>query len=183
MLIGVCGKSASGKSTLARLLREEKDAIHIDIDKIGHDVLTIDDVKKELIKTFGDEVLINNEISRKKLGNIVFNSSQAMDKLTEITWKYMQKEIDNIIKINSNKLIILDWLLLPKTKYFKMCDKRILLDIPLEIRIKRAMKRDNITKEQFLLRDNAGINYNEKEFDYVIKNDEEKYLMEMINLL
>ena len=33
MLIGVCGKSASGKSTLARLLIEEKDAIHIDIDK------------------------------------------------------------------------------------------------------------------------------------------------------
>jgi len=183
MLIGVCGKSASGKSTLAKLLLKAKDAIHIDIDKIGHDVLKIDNVKKELIKRFGEGILINDEINRKELGNIVFNSSQAMDKLTETTWKYMQKEIDYIIKNNFNKLIVLDWLLLPKTKYFKVCDKRILLDIPLEVRIKRAMKRDNITKEQFLLRDNAGINYNEKDFDYVIKNDEEKYLMEMINLL
>lgn len=183
MLIGVCGKSASGKSTLARLLIEEKDAIHIDIDKIGHDVVTIDDVKKELIKTFGEDVLINNEISRKKLGNIVFNSSQAMDKLTKITWQYMEREVDKLLLENKDKVIILDWLLLPKTKYFKICDKRILLDIPFEIRIKRALERDNITKEQFLLRDNAGINYNEKDFDHVIKNNEEKYLMEMINLL
>lgn len=183
MLIGVCGKSASGKSTLAKLLINTKDAIHVDIDKIGHDVLKINDVKKELIKTFGEGILINDEISRKELGNIVFNSSQEMDKLTEITWKYMQKEIDNIIRINSNKVIVLDWLLLPKTKYFKMCDKRILLDIPIEVRIKRAMKRDNITKEQFLLRDNAGINYNEKDFDYVIRDSDINEIEEMMKIL
>lgn len=183
MLIGICGKSASGKSTLARLLIEEKDAIHIDIDNIGHDVLTIDDVKKELIKMFGEDILDNDKINRKKLSQIVFSSLDAMDKLTDITWQYMEREVDKLLLENKDKVIILDWLLLPKTKYFKICDKRILLDIPLEIRIKRAMKRDNITKEQFLLRDNAGINYNEKDFDHVIKNNEEKYLMEMINLL
>ena len=55
MLIGLCGKSASGKSTLSKLLIDTKDVIHVDIDKIGHDVLTIDDVKQDLVQTFGED--------------------------------------------------------------------------------------------------------------------------------
>ena len=40
-----------------------------------------------------------------------------------------------------------------------MCDVKILLDIPYEIRKKRAMKRDNITEEAFDLREQASINF------------------------
>lgn len=183
MLIGICGKSGSGKSTLAKLLVENKQAIHIDIDKIGHVVLMFDDVKSELVKSFGEDIIVNKEVDRKKLGFIVFNSKEKMDILTEITWKYMQMEINKIIDSNKDKVIVLEWLLLPKTKYFAMCDKKILLDIKLDIRMERCLSRDNITKEQFLLRDNAGISYNNNDFDYVICDDNIKCLEEMINLL
>lgn len=183
MIIGICGKSGSGKSTLSSIFVAKKNAIHIDIDKIGHFVLTFDDVKKELIEAFGIDIMIDDKVSRKKLGQIVFNSKEKMNKLTDITWKYMQIEIDRVIENNNGKVIILDWLLLPKVKYFKMCDKKILLDIANNIRMKRAIQRDEITKKQFLLRDNAGINYNEDDFDYVIKNSDRRYLEKMVNLL
>ena len=39
-----------------------------------------------------------------------------MNKLTDITWKYMQIEIDNFLNINKDKIIIIDWLLLPNSK-------------------------------------------------------------------
>lgn len=44
MIIGICGNSGSGKSTLARIIKEKskKEALHINIDEIGHYVLTID---------------------------------------------------------------------------------------------------------------------------------------------
>ena len=174
MIIGICGNSGSGKSTLANQIVKLTDnkAIHLEIDKIGHKVLLLPEVKKELIKLYGNKILSENNIDRKKLSAIVFNSKIEMDKLTDITWKYIQIEIDNFLETNKNKIVILDWMLLSKSKYFDMCDIKILLDTPYEIRKRRATKRDNIKEELFDLRDQASINYNEEDFDYVLKTNE-----------
>ena len=54
-----------------------------------------------------------------------------------------------------------------------MCDLKILLDIPYEIRKQRAMLRDNITEEAFDLREKASIDYEADKFDHVIRGDQE----------
>ena len=47
MIIGICGKSGSEKSTLSNyLINYNQDKfIHCHIDKIGHNVLTINEVQ------------------------------------------------------------------------------------------------------------------------------------------
>ena len=171
MIICICGKSCSGKSTLSMKIASIFDnSVYVDIDKIGHSVLNIKKDKNELINNFGNEIIANNIVNRKKLGSIVFNSKTEMEKLTDITWKYMEKEIDKIIEENQDKMIILDYLLLPKTKYFKMSNLRILLDIPYHIRKERALMRDKITSEEFDLREKNSMEYNINDFNYVLKN-------------
>lgn len=86
----------------------------------------------------------------------------------------MEKEIDEFMFQNKDKIIILDYILLPLTKYLNMCDIKILLDIPYEIRRDRVIKRDNITEELFLLRESSSIEYNKKEFNIVINNSNEE---------
>ena len=174
MIIGICGNSGSGKTTLANQIIKLTDnkAIHLEIDKIGHKVLLIPEVKKELIKLYGNKILSESDIDRKKLSTIVFDSKIEMEKLTDITWKYMQIEIDNFLENNKNKIVILDWMLLSKSKYFDMCDIKILLNTPYDIRKRRATRRDNISEESFNLRDQASITYNEENFDYVLKTNE-----------
>lgn len=184
MIIGICGKSGSGKTTLAsHLAKEYENAINLDIDKIGHNVLTIEEVKCELVHSFGNNILKDNMIDKKRLGHIVFTSRLEMKKLSGITWKHMKIQIDKFLIDNEDKTIILDWLLLPKTKYFKMCDITVLLDIPYEIRKNRAIKRDNISKEAFDLREKASMDFNANSFDYVIKEDNEEILKRLVNLL
>lgn len=169
MIIGICGKSGSGKSTIAQLLLESrKDVIHCDIDKIGHMALTKSEVKKELVKVFGEDIINGELIDRKKLGELVFISRENMEKLSLITWKYMKEEINNIIEKNKGKLIVLDWILLYNSEFFDKCDIKILVDTPYEIRMERAIKRDNITSERFYLREKASIDYDKSKFDYVI---------------
>ena len=185
MIIGICGKSGCGKSTLANQIIELTDnkAIHLDIDKVGHNVLLLPEVKQELIKSFGESVIQENIVDRKRLGEIVFDSRNEMSKLSDITWKYMQIEIDNFLNLHKDKIIILDWLLLSISKYFDMCDIKILLDIPYEVRKQRAMKRDNISEEAFDLREKASIEFDEKAFDYVVKANDKEIIKKLVKSL
>lgn len=184
MIIGICGKSGSGKSTLSRTLASNlENATLLDIDKIGHSVLTIPEVKQELINAFGSEILGKDNVDRKKLGEIVFESRKDMQKLSDITWKYMQIEIDKFMSSNEGKIIILDWILLPISKYFEMCDLKVLLDIPYEIRKERAMKRDNISEDKFDLRERASIDFDINNFDYVIKRNNEDEFKRLVKSL
>lgn len=173
MLISIVGKSGSGKSTITNKLVEMNSKIkYLDIDKIGHYVNDLPKIQEKLITTFGKNIIEKGQVNRKILGSIVFNNKEAMQKLITITWPIMEQIIDTYIKENQDKIIILDWLLLPKTKYLKQSDLKILVTAPLEIRMERVIKRDNISKEKFLERERATIEFNEKDFDQVIKNTE-----------
>ncbi len=185
MIIGICGKSGSGKSTLSNQIIQltNKEAIHLDIDKIGHSVLLLPEVKVELINSFGESIIKDNIVDRKKLGEIVFNSRNKMNRLSDVVWKYMQIEIDDFLEFNKDKIVILDWLLLPISKYFDMCDIKILLDIPYDVRKYRAIKRDNISEEAFDLREKASINFNKSIFDYVLKTNDKEIVKRLVNVL
>ena len=110
MIIGICGKSGSGKTTISNYLKEiyQEAVVVVDIDKIGHKSYSNEEVRKKIIDQFSDKVLTNNEVDRKKLAPIVFNSKDNMHILEEITWGYMKKEIDQIIDDNKQKIIVID---------------------------------------------------------------------------
>ena len=181
MIIGICGKSGSGKSTIAKQITSRyKNAVHLDIDKIAHKSHKDEEVKQKIIGTFTESVLTNNEINRKKLGRIVFASKEKMKLLEEITWEFMEKEIDNFINENKDKIIILDYILLPLTKYFDKCNIKILLNIPYHIRKQRVLSRDDITEEQFDLRNSASIQYEISDFDIVLENEKDDILRRIL---
>ena len=49
MIIGICGKSGSGKSRLAREIMKlsKNEVVHLDIDKVGHNALTPKEAQEE----------------------------------------------------------------------------------------------------------------------------------------
>lgn len=184
MLISLVGLSASGKSYISNLLKSyNKRIVHLDIDKIGHQALLDSEIKEKLVHYFGQSILENNYIVRSKLSSIVFNSKDAMSILTDLTWSYMEKVIDNFILSHPNNIILLDWLLLPKTKYFAESDLRILITAPLEVRMKRAIARDGITEEQFMSRETNAPEINQDNFEYIINNIDYEYTKKKVDEL
>lgn len=179
MLISIVGKSGSGKSTVAKTLATYDERIfHIDVDKISHYVLTLPEVQERIRTDISYDCVLDNEVQRKTLGKIVFASPEEMQKLTDITWKEMERVIDEQIASHQDKIILLDYILLPKTKYFAQSDLRIWVDAPYEVRLDRVVKRsvatESITPEYFLQRDLSGIDYEEGQYDIVIKNINEQ---------
>ena len=133
-----------------------------------------------MVKAFGIGVLKGDLVDRKKLGNIVFDAREEMEKLTDITWKFMQIEIDKYLEEHKDNIVILDWLLLTNSKYFDLCDVKILLDIPYDVRKQRAIKRDNISGDAFDLREQASIEYDKDKFDYVIDDNRKIDVQRMV---
>lgn len=180
MLITITGASGSGKSFIANYLTTiNKNIVHLNIDLVGHEVIETEEIKRKIVEHFHLDTQ-NNQIDRKALGEIVFNNQEKMQELSNLTWQYMEKKIDEYIKDNQNKIIILDWILIPKTKYFNDSNINILVKATLEERTKRAMIRDNITVSKFEEREKATLDFDESKFDYVIDNDSQEKTKVMV---
>ena len=64
-----------------------------------------------------------------------------------------------------------------------MCDIKILIDIPYEIRKQRAIIRDNIASTEFDLREKASIDFNREDFDYVINSNDKEIIKRMVKMI
>ena len=85
IIVGITGGIACGKTTVSDRLAE-KGAIPINADEIGHQLLKADSpVINQLTEAFGNEILeATGDVSRKKLGAIVFKDKAARDRLNGI---------------------------------------------------------------------------------------------------
>lgn len=174
MIIGVTGKSGCGKSTYAKKLGEDTGLYVVDIDKIGHKILNLPELQDEFVRIFGNNVIKNNIVDRKYIGDLIFENRHLYEDLTNIVWSRMKSEIDSIISEHEN--VILEWILLPHTHYWKLCDTKILVTCEDAARISRVLLRDNISKDYLSKRDSASIDYSDMIFDKVIDTSEGGYV-------
>jgi dephospho-CoA kinase len=135
-VIGITGISGAGKSTVAGILKQEYQALVIDVDRVGHQVLAKDkNVRKKVLKTFGT-------INRKKLGPIVFSDQKKLKKLNRIMHPVMVKKIKAILTENkSKKMIVIDAALLFQLGLNKLCHHVIFVDAPKKVIQKRLAKQ------------------------------------------
>ena len=85
IIVGITGGIACGKSTVTELLAG-KGAISINVDRVGHQLLKRgSSVMDKLIAVFGKGILDESgDVSREKLGAIVFNDKAARERLNAI---------------------------------------------------------------------------------------------------
>lgn len=170
MLITITGASGSGKSSISEFLcSSDKNIVHLNIDTVGHKVLDMPEIKKIVSEKFHIKIK-EDKIDRKELGDLIFNNHQNMKQLSDITWKAMEDLIDNFIVENKHKIIILDWILIPKTKYFNDSNINILVQSDFNTRMKRATQRDEIDESAFKEREQATLDFTRNNFDYIIEN-------------
>lgn len=173
MIIGITGKSGSGKTTYANQLSEENGFCVVHIDNISHGIMNLPAIKEKLINIFGDKVIKDGAIDRKYLGDLIFENRHLYKEMSDLIWDLMEYYIDYIIATHDD--VILDWILLPHTHYWKMCDTKILMVTDEEERKRRVIARDNISAEYLSKRDSAGISYDDIEFDQIIYTTKEEH--------
>ena len=155
MIIGILGGIGSGKSTVAKVFAENGCAV-INADKIAHDVLEEDGVKKHISEAFGEGVFEGDFVDRKKLGEAVFESKVNADVINGIIHPKVLAEIDKLIDVYGRdkgvRAIVLDVPLLAEVGWEKKCDKLIFVECSPEIKVQRAEKNglseENLKKRE-----------------------------------
>ena len=176
MNIGITGSIACGKSTVSNYLIAKGYTI-IDADKIGHVALASNDVKRKLSEKFGDEILENNEISREKLGKLVFGNDNNLKILNSIIHPKIKELILKLQEEHKDEdLVFLDIALLYEANFVDLVEKVAVVYVDEDVQLERLMTRNSLSKEEALKRIESQMSPQEKASlgDFVINNSYRK---------
>jgi dephospho-CoA kinase len=186
ILIALTGGIGSGKSRAAAIL-EEFGAHSISADTLAREVLERgEDGYNEVVAYFGDEILNEGQIDRKKLAEIVFNDSNQLEVLESITHPLIRaKFVSETRGLPENSVVVYEIPLLAESisrqKQLDF-DHVIVLESETETRVARLIERGLSAKEAQLRIANQYSDAQRKEIaTYLIKN--EGSLEELINAL
>ena len=174
--IGLTGNIGSGKTTVSKIF-----------ELLGIPVFYADDAAKEVMVK--DQALIDGiksafgkasyfddgTLNRKHIANIVFNDKEQLTKLNALVHPATFRAFDEWVKkINDVPYVLKEAALLFESDSYKMCDYSIMIQSPVEMRIKRVMQRDGLTREEVESRNSKQFSEEKKAglADYVIKNDD-----------
>jgi dephospho-CoA kinase len=145
--IAITGNLASGKSTVGRIL-QEYGAYVVDADEIVHSLLSLNTpTGKKAIELLGPQIVVGNQIDRKKISEIVFSDFEKLTNLEKILHPTVKQEIDrrfNNVKNNpSYKMFVAEVPLLYEAGMEKD------FDVVIAVISDEAVARKRFTAEQF----------------------------------
>lgn len=172
-IIGLTGGIGSGKSTVANYIASKGIPVYI-ADEEAKKIMEREDVKQKIQNLFSESVLNDDtSLNRKKIAEFVFNNPEKLKELNAIVHPEVQLHFKNWLnKYKDFPFVIKEVAILFETGGNKHCDKVILITAPEELRIERAMKRDNLTKKDILVRINNQLPDSKKKkwSDFIIDN-------------
>lgn len=155
-ILGITGGVGSGKSRVLYDLKNDYGAYVIEADKLAHELMQPGKkIYNRIIDEFGESIISKDEpypIDRAKLGEIVFNNSDSLERLNKITHPLVKEEILKRIKSkksdNDTELFVIEAALLIEDGYKEICDEIWYIWVSREERINRLMKQRGYTKEK-----------------------------------
>ncbi|MBS0262821.1 MAG: dephospho-CoA kinase [Planctomycetes bacterium] len=180
-MIGLVGGVGSGKSSLARLLRDKHPIQIVEGDPAGHQVLTEPAIKNRLRAAFGAGIFTpQNEVDRRQVGQLVFGTHPdqvaARKKLESIVHprisEILSQQVEQARQQPGTQAVILDAALMLETGWRDLCDELVFVDVPLEQRVHRVRENRGWNREQLQLREESQFPLERKrrEADDVVDN-------------
>lgn len=177
MIIGLTGSIASGKSTVANMLKEYGLPI-VDADVVARVVVEPGTpTLAKIVGVFGAEIVTENgTLNRSKLGEIIFNDPTKRKMLNEIIHPAIRQEMlrqrDEYVA-NGEKTVIMDIPLLFESKLQHFVEKILVVSVTEENQLKRLMERNELTEEEAKARISSQLPLSVKEngADAVIYNN------------
>ncbi len=176
--LGITGGIGSGKTSASEFLLKNFKSVYVfNADKESKKHLKNSlSIQHRLINTFGLDITVNNKLNIQKLAEVAFSNKINQEILNGLMWSEVFILINNKIEECKNRnisLFIVDAAMIFEAKLEHMFDSTLLITADKEVRLKRAIKRHNISLEQIKSRMSLQLSEAKKKklADYTINNN------------
>ncbi len=177
MWLGLTGGIASGKSTVAQILKEQGFPV-IDADEIAHQVVSpgSSGLQKVVVRFGIDYMNPDGSLDRGKLGTLVFRDSRARMDLEAIVHPLVQAEVERLKQEYTQKghrVIFYDVPLLFEKKLEKNFDAVILVASDEKLQRERLKSRDGLDAFEIenRIRSQWPMKKKEEKAQFIIRNN------------
>jgi dephospho-CoA kinase len=142
LVVGLTGGIGAGKSTVAELFAR-LGALVIDADQLARMAIERgSDGFADVMLRFGDEVIVNGDIDRKKLAEIVFSDEQARKDLEAIIHPRVQALFAEAVSdLDHDDILIYEIPLLVETGAAEKFDYIVTVESDIQLRTERLLKK------------------------------------------
>lgn len=157
LVIGLTGGIGSGKTTVAKLFSERGIPI-IDADIVAREVTQPNKPAfKQIVDHFGNDILHEGSLNRRKLRKIIFDNAKQRRWLEELLHPLIRKEMENQIKSLSSPYCIAVVPLLLEVEFYFFINRILVIDTTPDLQIQRIVDRDktSITEVESIIKTQA----------------------------
>lgn len=151
-VIAISGGIGSGKSVVSKMLIALGYNVY-DCDARAKKLMDAEEgIKYAISEKISKDVIVNSNIDRLKLSQIVFNDNSKLQMLNSIVHGAVKDDLRQWINNAKNDVVFVETAILYQSKLDEIVDEVWDVFAPKEIRILRVQKRNNMTREQVMAR-------------------------------
>lgn len=149
--IGLTGNIGAGKSTVAQLFREQNIPV-FNSDSCAREAEKEPKIKEAIKRILGDDIYVDNEIDRTRMRAIIFTDKDVLKQITDLITPYVKNSFENFCEKHkdNHSMVMLESAILFEHKHESNFDYIVTVTASENTRIKRVMKRDNVSVEEVL---------------------------------
>ncbi len=182
--LGITGGIGSGKSVVSRLFRMMDIPVYLTDDEAKRLMIEDPIIRHELCTLVGNEVYqADLSLNRSLLANFIFGNPDNLIKVNSIVHPRVKTDFLQWAEHHKTfPLVGMECAILYESGFEIVVDKVLLVTAPLELRLRRAVKRDSTQEEQ--IRKRIKHQWDDIQLigraDFVVLNDEETLLLPQI---
>ncbi|GAF03055.1 dephospho-CoA kinase [Saccharicrinis fermentans] len=148
--VGITGGIGSGKTTVSHIF----EALKVPVYCADMEARKLTDVHPDIVagvkKLFGNDIYIDGRLDRKRVAALVFANKNLLSELNSIVHPLVKEHFNNWVKHCHAKCdyVLKEAAILFESGGNQQMDKVVTVTAPLELRIKRVMKRDGLTEKE-----------------------------------
>jgi dephospho-CoA kinase len=180
--IGITGGIGSGKSTVAGIFSVLGIPVYNSDDASKRLMAEDENLKRNILESFGESSYVNGMLNRKYLAAQVFEDSKKLALLNSLVHPATINDARQWMEKQKSVYVIKEAALIFESGSNEFLDFVIGVQSPRELRIERALKRDNVTRGEIEARMKLQMDEDEKmkRCNFIIVNDEQQMLIPQV---
>ena len=180
--IGITGGIGSGKSVVASLLALSGVPVYIADEESKWLTNNSPVIREKLTALFGPEIYTNEGLNKKLLASHIFNNPEQLQQVNQIIHPEVNRHFSAWVERQTSPLCAIESAILFESGFNRVVDTTLMVYAPMEVRIKRALERDVVSREEVIRRIESQLSdeVKKEKSDYVVFNDGKQALLPQI---